>query len=75
MARKDWFYIPLPSEMLKALDEVMKEAHRYGIADRAELIRMILGDFITRYDRYGKSLAKTRKLFNNNCNINSSNNH
>lgn len=52
MTRKDWFYVPLPLVMAKALDDIVnKEGKKYGIVDRSELIRIILGEFIMKYDQ------------------------
>lgn len=52
MSRKDWFYVPLPLVMAIPLDEIVeKEGKRYGIVDRSELIRIILGEFIMKYDK------------------------
>ena len=51
MTRKDWFYVPLPIVMGIALDEIIeKGCKRYGIGDRSELIRIIIGEFIMKYD-------------------------
>lgn len=62
MPRKDWFYVPLPIEQAKALDEILtKEGKKYGIIDRTEFIRLILGEFIETYERTGKSLMDTRR--------------
>jgi hypothetical protein len=53
LARKDWFYIPLPLEQAKLLDEILntKECEKYGIVDRTELIRLIIGEFLTQYEK------------------------
>lgn len=67
MARKDWFYIPLPLEQAKALDQILntKECEKYGIVERAELIRLILGEFLVQYERCDRDLVHTlRDAFN-----------
>ena len=52
MPRKDWFYVPLPLVMAKALDEIIeKQGKKYGIIDRTGLIRIIVGEFIMKYDK------------------------
>ena len=62
MPRKDWFYVPLPIEQAKALDEILsKEGKKYGIIDRTEFIRLILGEFIETYERTGKNMMDTRR--------------
>jgi hypothetical protein len=67
MARKDWLYVPIPLEMARILDEVVeKEAKKYGITDRLELIRALLGDFIELYDKNGGNLHKTRRIIRGN---------
>jgi metal-responsive CopG/Arc/MetJ family transcriptional regulator len=74
MARKDWFYIPLPLEQAKALDEIIeKDCIKYGILDRTELIRIIIGEFIERYERTGKSFIKAKKSLRDNNNHNGNN--
>lgn len=62
MARKDWFYVPLPLEQARALDEILtnKECEECGIVERTELIRFIIGFFIERYNKNGKSFVKTK---------------
>ena len=51
MPRKDWFYVPLPLVMATVLDEIVeKEGKKYGIVDRTELIRIIIGEFLLKYD-------------------------
>lgn len=62
MARKDWFYVPLPLEQANALDDILssKECEEYGIVERTELIRFIIGYFIERYNISGKSFVKAK---------------
>lgn len=52
MPRKDWFYVPLPLVMATVLDEIVeREGKKYGIVDRTELIRIIIGEFLLKYDK------------------------
>ena len=52
MTRKDWFYVPLPSEMMDSLNDILaREGKKYGIIRRTDLIRIIIGDFIKYYDQ------------------------
>lgn len=63
MPRRDYYFAPIPMEMVKVIDEIFeREGRRYGMDNRQNTIRSMLGDFITLYDRCGKSLALTRKL-------------
>lgn len=55
MARKDWWYPNIPKQQADALDNIVKEEGlKYGIIDKNELVRHIIGDFIARYeDQHG----------------------
>jgi len=75
MARKDWFYIPLPLEQAKALDSIIeKEGAKYGITERTDLIRILIGEFIEAYERTGKSFIDARRIVRGNSNDNNHNN-
>lgn len=59
MTRKDWFYAPLPIAMARALDEMIEEkAKKYGLDDRSELIRLVVGRFIMQYDENNDEVRK-----------------
>jgi hypothetical protein len=61
MGRKDWYYITISNEMATALDNIVQEhGRRYGIFDKTQFIRMMLGDFIAKYDEY-KSIPKAKQ--------------
>ena len=62
MARKDWFYIPLPVEMIEVLDHIIdKDGRKYGILDRNQMVRTLVSDFIERYENY-KNTRLARKV-------------
>lgn len=51
MSRKDWWYPNIPRQQADALDDIVKkEGLKYGIIDKNELVRHIIGDFIARYE-------------------------
>lgn len=63
MPRKDWYYVPLPVEQSEILDEIVKEEGRkYGILDKAGLVRIIIGDFLEKYEKSKHNLSNTRNL-------------
>lgn len=52
MTRKDWYYVPLPVEQSEILDQIVnQEGRKYGILDKAGLVRIIIGDFLEKYDK------------------------
>lgn len=59
MARSDWWYPNIPKKQADALDDIVKkEGMKYGIIDKGELIRFLVGDFISRYEE-NHGLIKT----------------
>lgn len=51
MARIDWWYANIPKKQADALDAIVKnEGLKYGIIDKGELVRFIVGEFIARYE-------------------------
>ena len=61
MARTDWWYPNIPKAQADALDIiVMKEGLKYGIIDKNELVRFILGSFTASYEE-GHGLIKSIK--------------
>jgi hypothetical protein len=59
MTRKDWVYIPFPLVMAQAIDEIVEQkSKRYGVADRSELSRLIVGRFIMQYDEDNMEVNK-----------------
>lgn len=51
MARIDWWYPNIPKAQADALDIIVRnEGLKYGIIDKNELVRFILGDFTARYE-------------------------
>jgi hypothetical protein len=51
MARSDWWYPNIPRKQADALDDIVKkEGIKYGIIDKGELVRFLVGDFISRYE-------------------------
>jgi len=60
MARKDWYYINIKQDMALCLDYIIKkDGAKYGIEDRVQLIRWLLGEFIARWEKErNMSLAK-----------------
>lgn len=61
MARKDWFYVNIPTEQGEALDYIIKqEGKKYGIRDKAELVRVLVSDFIAKYEEH-KNIIIARK--------------
>jgi hypothetical protein len=78
MARRDWYFAPIPMEMVKVIDEIFdKEGRRLGLDNRQNTIRAMLGDFIELYDCCGQSLTRTRKMIHDlqSNNNNESNNN
>lgn len=55
-ARRNWYYCPIPKEQEEAINEIIKNkmSPRYGISDKTDMIRLIIGQFIRRYDLYGE---------------------
>lgn len=61
MARIDWWYPNIPKKQADALDSIVKdEGLKYGIIDKGELVRFVLGDFIARYEE-GHGMIKAAK--------------
>lgn len=51
MARSDWWYPNIPKKQADTLDVIVKkEGMKYGIIDKGELVRFVVGDFIARYE-------------------------
>lgn len=49
--RKKWYFLPLPVEMVGSLDTIVKQTGRkYGVMDKAQLGRLLIGDFIQIYE-------------------------
>jgi hypothetical protein len=66
MPREDYYYCPIPYVMIRVLDKITEEeGRRYGIDNRAEIVRAILGDFIDRYDQNGQDFRTTRRKWRN----------
>ena len=62
MARADWYYIPIPRQQAKVLDDIVrKEGRKYGFEDKRELVRALLSDFITNYEELKGGLVAARK--------------
>ena len=62
MARKDWFYIPIPVEMIEVIDCIInKDGRKYGILDRNQMVRTLVSDFIEKYETY-KNTRMARKV-------------
>jgi hypothetical protein len=63
MARIDWWYPNIPKKQADALDIIVKdEGLKYGIIDKGELVRFIVGDFIARYEEEHGMIKATKKV-------------
>jgi len=61
MARKDWFYVPIPVEQGEVLDYIIdKDGKKYGLFDKNQLVRTLVSDFIEKYELH-KNLMGARK--------------
>jgi hypothetical protein len=61
VARKDWYYAPIPVEMADTIDKIIdRDGKKYGIPDKIALIRTLLSDFISRYEEE-KNIILARK--------------
>ena len=61
MARKDWFYVPIPTEQGEVLDYIIsRDGKKYGLLDKNQLVRALVSDFIEKYELY-KNLMSARK--------------
>ena len=53
MARKDWFYVPIPVEQAEVIDYIIDtDGKKYGILDRNQLVRTLVSDFIEKWETY-----------------------
>lgn len=51
MVRQDWYYLQISKEQAKFFDDIVeKEGRKYGIKDKAELVRSILSKFQESYE-------------------------
>ena len=61
MARKDWFYIPIPLEQAEVLDYIIdQDGKKYGLLDKNHLVRGLVSDFIEKYEIY-RNVSTARK--------------
>lgn len=64
MTRADWWYPNIPKAQADALDIIVRnEGLKYGIIDKNELVRFILGNFTARYEE-GHGLIRAIKRIN-----------
>ena len=67
-SREDYYYMPIPIEIIHFFDELIKEGggegRKYGLDSRPKVIGAVLGDFIELYDKVGhvKGLRVVREM-------------
>ena len=58
---RKYYYVPLAKEMANALDQIIDETGRkYGIFDKNQLVRQLMGDFIAAYEA-SKDMKKSKE--------------
>ena len=58
MGREDWWYVNLPVETAETIDHILaKEGKKYAIYDKKELVRILVRDFILKYEELHGMIA------------------